>query len=120
MKASTQSSRSFFVWVRLILIINFSLATAKVFVHLLGKVPPSRGLTHMRSMCVGVAETGVEHCSPAKKHEETFLLLALFTDEKRGKSQQGGLAPSSFRTTGGVHELVARAMRGECVRQMTK
>ena len=24
-------------------------------------------LTHMRSMCVGVAETGVEHCSPAKK-----------------------------------------------------
>ena len=33
------------------------------------------------------------------------------------KSQQGGLAPSSFRTTGGVHEFVARAMRGECVRQ---
>ena len=24
-------------------------------------------LTHMRSMCVGVAETGVEHCSPAKR-----------------------------------------------------
>ena len=24
--------------------------------------------------------------------------------------------PSSFQTTGGVHELVARAMRGECVR----
>ena len=23
------------------------------------------------------------------------------------KSQQGGLTPSSFRTTGGVHELVA-------------
>ena len=39
--------------------------------------------------------------------EVTFLLLALFTDKKRGKSQQGGLAPSSFRTTGGVHELVA-------------
>ena len=33
------------------------------------------------------------------------------------KSQQGGLAPSSFRTTGGVHELVARAVRGKCVRQ---
>ena len=33
------------------------------------------------------------------------------------KSQQGGLTPSSFRTTGGVHELVARAMRGKCVRQ---
>ena len=24
-------------------------------------------LTHMRSMCVGVAETGGEHCSPAKR-----------------------------------------------------
>ena len=119
MKASTQSSRSFFVWVRLILIINFSLATAKVFVHLLGKVPPSRGLTHMRSMCVGVAETGVEHCSPAKKHEVTFI-FSYFCVTKSTKSQQGGLAPSSFRTTGGVHELVARAVRGECVRQMAE
>ena len=27
--------------------------------------------------------------------------------KKSTKSQQGGLAPSSFRTTGGVHELVA-------------
>ena len=52
--------------------------------------------------------------------EVTFLLLALFTDKKRGKSQQGGLAPSSFRTTGGVHELVARAVRGKCVRHRTK
>ena len=31
----------------------------KVFAHLLGKVPTSRGLTHMRSMRVGVAKTGV-------------------------------------------------------------
>ena len=54
---------------------------------------------------------------PAKKHKVTFLLLALLSDQKRGKSQQGGLAPSSFRTTGGVHELVARAVRGKCVRQ---
>ena len=30
-------------------------------------------LTHMRSMCVGIAETGVEQCSPAKNHKETFL-----------------------------------------------
>ena len=37
-------------------------------------------------------------------------------ETKYTKSQQGGLAPSSFRTTGGVHELVARAMHGECVR----
>ena len=36
------------------------------------------------------------------------------------KSQQGGLAPSSFRITGGVHELVARAVRGKCVRQRIK
>ena len=35
---------------------------------------------------------------------------------KSTKSQQGGLTPSSFRTTGGVHESVARAMRGKCVR----
>ena len=39
---------------------------------------------------------------------------------KSTKSQQGGLTPSSFRTTGGVHELVAgcsawrvRAARGK-------
>ena len=36
------------------------------------------------------------------------------------KSQQGGLTPSSFRTTGDVHELAARAMRGKCVRQMAE
>ena len=42
------------------------------------------------------------------------------SDQKRGKSQQGGLTPSSFQTTGGVHELVARVMRGKCVRQMAK
>ena len=46
--------------------------------------------------------------------------VTLFTDKKRGKSQQGGLAPSSFQTTGGVHELVARAMRGKCVRHMAE
>ena len=38
-----------------------------------------------------------------------FYFIVLFSDEKRGKSQQGGLAPSSFQTTGGVHELVARS-----------
>ena len=70
----------------------------------------------MRSMCVGVAETGVEHCSPAKNHKVTFI-FSYFCVTKSTKSQQGGLAPSSFRTTGGVHELVARAMRGEYVRQ---
>ena len=50
-----------------------------------------------------------------EKRKETFLLLALFTDEKRGKSHLRGLSSllkSSFR----VHELVAQAMRGKCVR----
>ena len=37
--------------------------------------------------------------------------------KKSTKSQQVGLTPPSLRTTGGVHELVARAMRGKCVRQ---
>ena len=55
-----------------------------------------------------------------KKHNVTFLLIALLSDQKRGKSQQGGLTPSSFRTTSGVHESVARAMRGKCVRQRIK
>ena len=55
-------------------------------------------LTHMRSMCVGVSEAGGEHRSPAKILKETFLLLALLSDQKRGKSQQGGLAPSSLQT----------------------
>ena len=43
-----------------------------------------------------------------KKHKVTFL-LSYFSMTKSTKSQQGGLAPSSFRTTGGVHELVARS-----------
>ena len=52
-----------------------------------------------------------------RNFQEKFLFFALFTDEKRGKSQQGGLAPSSFRTSCGVHESVVQAMRGKCVRQ---
>ena len=65
-------------------------------------------LTHMRSMCVGVAETGVEHRAPAKNHKETFLLIALFTDEKRCKSHQRKLSPL-FEISPRVHELVARS-----------
>ena len=56
-----------------------------------------------------------EHCSPVKNHKVTFLLLALLSDQKRGKSHLRGfyiLLKITFR----VHELVARAMRGECVR----
>ena len=48
--------------------------------------------------------------------KKVVILLSYFCMTKSSKSQQGGLAPSSFRTTGGVHELVARAVRGECVR----
>ena len=72
-------------------------------------------LTHMRSMCVGVAETGVEHCSPAKNHKVTFSLIALLNDQKRGKNHQRELS-SLFEISPRVHELVARAMRGKCVR----
>ena len=60
-----------------------------------------------------------EHRSPAKNHKVTFSFLALFTDEKRGKSHLRGfsiLLKIFFR----VHELVARAMRGKCVRQRTE
>ncbi len=52
-----------------------------------------------------------------RKIVKRVFLIALLSDQKRGKSQQGGLAPSSFRTSCGVHELVARAMRGKCMRQ---
>ena len=72
-------------------------------------------LTHMRSMCVGVAETGVEHRSPAKILKETFL-LSYFSVRKSTKSHQRELSPL-FESSSRVHESVARAMRGECVRQ---
>ena len=32
------------------------------------------GLTHMRSMCVGVAETGVAHLSPLKKQSKSATI----------------------------------------------
>ena len=54
----------------------------------------------------GVAETGVEHCSPAKNHKATFLLFALLNDQKRGKSHLRGLS-SLLKNTLRVHELVA-------------
>ena len=56
-----------------------------------------------------------EHCSPAKNHKETFSLIALLNDQKRGKSHQRELSPL-FEISPRVHELVARAMRGKCVR----
>ncbi len=65
-------------------------------------------LTHMRSMCVGVAETGIEHRSPAKILKETFFLLSYFCMTKSTKSHLRGfsiLLKIFFR----VHELVARS-----------
>ena len=41
--------------------------------------------------------------------KKVVILLSYFSVKKSTKSQQGGLTPSSFRTTGGVHELVARS-----------
>ena len=43
-------------------------------------------------LCAG----GGDHWSPAKKLKETFLFLALFTDEKRGKSHLRGFSPPSL------------------------
>ena len=48
-----------------------------------------------------------------KKHKETFL-LSYFSVTKSTKSHQRELSPL-FESSSRVHELVARAMRGECV-----
>ena len=69
-------------------------------------------------MCVGVAETGVEHCSPAKILKETFP-LSYFCMTKSTKSHQRERSPL-FENSSRVHELVARAMRGKCMRQRGK
>ena len=50
-----------------------------------------------------------------KYHKETFL-LSYFCMTKSTKSHLRGLS-SLLKNTLRVHELVARAMRGECVRQ---
>ena len=71
-----------------------------------------RALVHSRDDLHGRGE----HCSPAKNHKETFFLIALLSDQKRGKSHVRGLS-SLLHISLRVHELVARAMRGKCVRQ---
>ena len=87
------------------------------------RYPVSATPTHMLRICVNSHDDPLlsrgEHCSPAKKYKETFPLFALFTDEKRGKSHQRERSPL-FENSSRVHELVARAMRGECVRQIAK
>ena len=59
-----------------------------------------------------------EHRSPAKKHKETFL-LSYFCVTKSTKSHQRERSPL-FENSSRVHELVARAMRGKCMRQRGK
>ena len=54
-----------------------------------------------------------------KKHEATFLLLALLSDQKRGKSHLRGLS-SLLKNSSRVHELVVQAVRGKCVRRRIK
>ncbi len=53
-----------------------------------------------------------------EKHKATFL-LSYFSVTKSTKSHLRGLS-SLLKNTFRVHELVARAMRGKCVRQMAK
>ena len=50
------------------------------------------------------------------RHKDTFSFLVLFSDEKYQKSARRTHAVL-LANHRGVHELVARAMRGKCVRQ---
>ena len=58
-------------------------------------------LTHMRSMCVGVAETGVGASTTRTIHNATFL-LSRFSLTKR--MVQGGEATSERRRRDGVYQ----------------
>ena len=68
----------------------FCFFVAVLGLYLVGgrRYPVSATPTHTLRVCVNSPTTRygrVEHRSPAKKHKETFLLIALFTDEKRDK-----------------------------------
>ena len=63
-----------------------------------------RALVHSRDDLHGRGE----HCSPAKNHKETFFLIALLSDQKRGKSHVRGLS-SLLHISLRVHELVAES-----------
>ena len=64
--------------------------------HLLGKVPPSKARSFCRApqsaklLRLGVAETGVDHWSPAKNHEDTFLIVffSLVRKERKGQKEE--------------------------------
>ena len=59
-----------------------------------------------------------EHRSPEMNHKVTFL-LSYFSMTKSTKSHLRGLS-SLLKNSLRVHELVARAVRGKCVRQGAK
>ena len=45
-------------------------------------------LTHMRSMCVGVAETGVGAADDPRRIIKKLFFIVLFSDEKYQKSSK--------------------------------
>ena len=47
-----------------------------------------RGLTHMRSMCVGVAETGANIVRPRRYLKKLFFFIVLLYDQKYQKSHK--------------------------------
>ena len=57
-------------------------------------------------------------CDDLKNYNDTFL-LSYFSVTKSTKSHQRERSPL-FENSSRVHELVARAMRGKCVRQMAE
>ena len=57
-------------------------------------------------------------CDDLKNYNDTFL-LSYFSVTKSTKSHQRERSPLLYISSR-VHELVARAMRGKCVRQMAE
>ena len=103
-------------------LIAFSFGYAWAYIVGVGTTPVSATPTHMLRICVNSHDDPLlsrgEHCSPAKKHKGTFL-LSDFSVKKSPKSHQRERSPL-FENSSRVHELVARAMRGKCVRQRAK
>ena len=62
----------------------------------MGKVPPSKARSFCRApqsaklLRLGDAETGVDHWSPAKNHEDTFLIVffSLVRKERKGQKEE--------------------------------
>ena len=72
MKASTQSSRSFFCMGATYTYNKFFSCHRQSFRAPFGEGAAIKGLTHMRSMCVGVAETGHREFSLCADESKDF------------------------------------------------